>query len=162
MNIVADLRKRKRMVVFPKPDRSNLSPRLDPEDETGEMDIGWTEGKFSDGHPFRAELWSWQHLTAVTFFFSRIGLENKMVDDLVELLERELSLRFIGSRSVTADKIQDYSGNEIWSVCIIIRHEKETWAVMDLQLNPYQEPHLTQSNEGSSVLLPLRPWGLEQ
>ncbi len=159
MNILTNFH-RKRMVVFPKPDRSNLSPRLNPEDETVEMDIGWAEGKFSDGHPYRAELWSWQHLRAVTFFFSRIGLENSTGEELVRLLEREVSLRFVGDESVTADKIQDYSGNDLWSVCIILRHEDETWAVMDLRFNPYQEPHLTHSNEGSSVHLPLRAWGV--
>ena len=153
MNILADLRRRKRMVAFPRPDRSNLNPKLNPEDEIGELDIGWAEGKFSDGHPYRAELWSWQHLAAVTFFFSCLGFESSTVEELVHLLEKEVSLRFVGDKSVTADKTQDSSGNDLWSVCIIVRHEDETWAVVDLQFNPYQEAHLTQGNDESLLRL---------
>jgi hypothetical protein len=101
------------MVSFPKPDRSTFRPNLILRDEIGELDIGWVEGEFSDGRPYRAEFWSWEHLSAFTFFFSNLGLENSSEQELADLLEKEVSLQFKESKKVTADRIQDSSGNEM-------------------------------------------------
>jgi hypothetical protein len=57
-------------------------------DENTELDNGWVEGEFSDGWPYRAELWSWDHLSAITFFFSTIGVENISDQELADLLQK--------------------------------------------------------------------------
>ncbi len=125
--------------AFPKPDRSNVNRRFAPDEYTGEMDLGWAEGNFSDGRPYRVESWCWRHLKAVTFFLSRTGLEGKTAEELVSLLAREVALRITGTKSVTAEKTQDASGNDLWSVCVIVRHEDETWAETGLAFRPYEE-----------------------
>jgi hypothetical protein len=127
------------MVTFPKPDRSTFRPNLIPNEEINEYDIGWAEGQFRDARPFRAEFWAWKHLSIFTFFFSTNALENTSEQELTDLLGKEVSLQFKGEKKVTANKMQDTSGNEMWSVSIMARHGDETLATVGIRFNPYPE-----------------------
>ena len=106
------------MTKFPRPDMSGYKPNLASSDEGHGFDIGWIEGEFSDGRPYRAELWCWDHNSNITFFFSSLELENASDQELADLLERETSFK-VGSRKLIVPiKTQDFSGNELWSVNI--------------------------------------------
>jgi hypothetical protein len=125
------------MALFPKPDRSSFIPKLTSVDEITELDKGWVEGEFSDGRPYRAELWFWDHLSAITFFFSTIGVENISDQGLADLLQGEVPLQFEGSKKISAEKMQDSSGNEMWAVSLLARDGDETLVTVGLQFNPY-------------------------
>ena len=127
------------MALFPKPDRSTFSPKLTPVDEITELDKGWVEGEFSDGRPYRAELWFWDHLSAITFFFSTMGVENISDQGLADLLQKEVPLQFKGSKKISAEKIQDSSGHEMWSVSLLVRDGDETLLTLGIPFNSYKE-----------------------
>jgi hypothetical protein len=127
------------MALFPKPDRSTFVPKLTDMDENTELDNGWAESEFSDGRPYRAELWSWDHLSVITFFFSTIGVEDISDQELADLLQKEVSLQFKGSKKVSAEKIQDSSGNEMWSVSLLVRDGDETLLTLGVQFNSYKK-----------------------
>jgi hypothetical protein len=134
-----DLKRGGDMSLLPKPDRSAFRPKLSSMDESEELDNGWVEGKFSDGRPYRAESWSWDHLSAITFFFSTPGVENVSDQGLADLLQREIPLQFRGEKKVSAEKIMDFSGNEMWSVSLLVRDGEETLVAVGLQFKPYEE-----------------------
>ena len=138
------------MAALPKPNRSNFQPKLLIDEETGEMDLGWAEGEFSDGRPYRAELWSWVHLSAITFIFSADGLENATEKELADLLGKEVPLNFKESKSISAAKMKDSSGIEMWAVSVIVRHEEEKLVTAGIQFHPYQE--LSPVEKGRRVL----------
>jgi hypothetical protein len=140
------------MALFPKPDRSTFAPKLTAMDEDTELDIGWVESEFSDGRPYRAELWSWDHLSAITFFFSTIGVENISGQELADLLQKEVSLQFKGSKKVSAEKIQDSSGNEMWSLSLLVRDGDETLLTLGVQFNAYKE--ISAKDERKAFLVP--------
>jgi hypothetical protein len=125
---------------FPKPDRSAFSPRLTLGGIDWEQDIGWAEGKWNDGRPYRAELWSWEDLSIVTFFFSVLGLEDAGEPELAGLLEKESMVEFSGIPKVYPERVRDSAGNEMWSVSVPIREGKEDLVKLVFQLNSYLDP----------------------
>lgn len=139
--------------LFPKPDRSNFRPKLKMNEETGEMDIGWVEGEFSGGRPYRAELWSWTHLSAITFFFSSVGLENVSAQEIASFLEKELPLHFKGNKKVGAKIVEDPSGNLIWSVSIVTYQNGEALVQHDISFNAYEGNEKSQKRKKRSALL---------
>jgi hypothetical protein len=138
-NNLPDRKKGGNMIFLPKPDRSAFLPKLFPVDEDEELDNGWVEGKFSDGRPYRGEMWSWDHLSAVTFFFSTVGIENLSEQGLADLLQREVSLQFKGEKRISAEKMMDFSDQEMWSVSLLVRDGEETLVAVGLQFKPYEE-----------------------
>ena len=149
------------MALFPKPDRSTFIPKLTPVDELTELDNGWVEGEFSDGRPYRAELWSWDHLSAITFFFSTIGVENISVQGLADLLQREVPLQFKGSKKISAEKIQDSSGNEMWAVSLLVGDGDETLVTAGLQFNPYKGIFSNEERNGFPARKAIGLWALK-
>jgi len=125
------------MISFPKPDRSAFSPNLTVEAEWVEFDIGWAEGEWKDGRPYRAELWSWRSLPVVTFFFSIIGMEDAGEPELARLLEKESFVEFLETRQVYPKRVRDSAGNEMWSVSIPVREEDKNLVKLGFRLNPY-------------------------
>ena len=126
-----------RMISFPKPDRSAFSPNLTVKAEDREFDMGWAEGEWKDGRPYRAELWSWKDLTVVTFFFSTAGLEDAGEPELARLLEKEPLVEFPGTRKVYPERVRDSAGNEMWSVSIPIREGNKNLVKLGFLMYPY-------------------------
>ena len=149
------------MGLFPKPDRSTFIPKITPVDEITELDNGWVEGEFSDGRPYRAESWSWDHLSAITFFFSTIGVENISDQGLADLLQREVSLQFEGRKRISAEKIQDASGYEMWAVSLLVRDGDETLVKAGLQFNPYKAILSNEERNGSLARKAIGLWALK-
>jgi hypothetical protein len=132
--------KAERPTPIPKPDRSGLIPNLTAKAIDRELDIGWAEGEWKDGRPYRAELWSWGGLSAVTFFLSTLGLEDAREPELAGRLEENSLVEFLTDPIVYPEKILDSAGNEMWSVTIPIREGNESMVKLGFRLNPYSAP----------------------
>ena len=127
------------MSTFPKPDRSYFKPNLAIANKEDQLDIGWAEGVFTDGRPYRAELWSCKSDSILTFFFSTTGLETASLLELVDLLGKEVSLKFTGGKSVTRSKVRDSSENEMWEVSVLVGCEEEILVKGGPRLKYYNE-----------------------
>ncbi len=112
------------MPKFARPNMSGYKPNLASSDEGYGFDIGWIEGEFSDGRPYRAELWCWDHNSIITFFFSSLDLENASDQEFADLLERETSFKVEARKLIVPIKTRDFSGNELWSVNIFFGGDK--------------------------------------
>jgi hypothetical protein len=113
---------------FPVPDRSRQPVRM-LKDENGMIDIGWCEGVLSDGRAFRAEMWAQDQVSSLTIFFSTLGLEALEPDEICSLVAQEGLVSFEeGAESYCAsDKYVDNSGQELWSVNIVVGVEQQTF-----------------------------------
>ena len=112
---------------FPVPDRSRQQLRI-VKDASGMIDIGWCEGVLSDGRAFRAEMWAEDQVTSLTIFFSTLGLEDIEPEDVCALVEHEGLVKFLedGQIYCASDKYYDNSGQELWSVNIVIGIGQQT------------------------------------
>jgi hypothetical protein len=137
MNIWGPENQAVRRIPIPKPDRSALSPNLTGKAIDRELDIGWAEGEWKDGRPYRAELWSWGDLSVVTFFLSTLGLEDAREPELAGLLEKNSLVEFLRNRKVYPEKVLDSAGNEMWALTIPIREGNENLAKLGFRLKPY-------------------------
>lgn len=113
---------------IPIPDRSRQQLRI-VRDHTGMIDIGWCEGVLSDGRAFRAEMWSEANVSSLTIFFSTLGLEDLEPEEICGLVEAEGLVAFPeeGERHCAADKYYDNSGQELWSINIVIGIDQHTY-----------------------------------
>lgn len=129
------------MPKYPRPDRSAFKPNFRKSHEQPALDIGWAEGTLKDGRPYRAECWAEDGVTSLTFFLSRIGLEKLNDADFAALLETEGLLRFTGAaRYVAARPLTDSSGNDMWSVNVVVGDDENTFLVDKLELRAYGPP----------------------
>jgi hypothetical protein len=124
----------------PRPDRSTFTPNPTVRADDRELDLGWAEGEWEDGRPYRAELWSWKDLTVVTFFFSVLGLEDAGDAELRRMLEKESLVEFPGIPRVYPDRVRDSAGNEMWSVSIPVQEGNQSRVQLGCRLNPYPVP----------------------
>jgi hypothetical protein len=124
---------------YPRPDRSKTKRNFERSEKNQALDIGWQEGRFRDGRPYRAEYWTEERVSVLTFFFSTIGLENNRKDEFVLLLEREVSLTFRSKDQIYLDagKLVDPSGHEMWSVNVVVGDDDGTFVEGGPQLNRY-------------------------
>ena len=130
--------------MFPKPDRSNYKPKQAPTAEDRSFDLGWNEGFFSDGRTFRAEAWVEEGMTCLTFFFSTHGMENWAKTQFADFLERKgLVVYLDGDPKVSAMPLSDASGNDMWSVTLIVGIDRETYVDDKISLRSYWSPPTT-------------------
>jgi hypothetical protein len=108
-----------------------------PENEV--LDLAWNVGQLSDGRPYRVEAWAQDQITLWTFFMSTEGIEQMTKPEFAELLVREGLVAFTSSkRYVQAEKFIDESGNEMWSVNVVVGDSDETFVNEPvLPLRPY-------------------------
>jgi hypothetical protein len=125
---------------YPKPDRSNYKPNFRKTAENPQLDIGWAEGRLTDGRPYRMEAWCEDQVTMVTFFFASAGLERLTNRELQVLLEQEELLHFTSSRRhASAMQITDAAGAWLWSVSVVIGDEDGLYAGGGPMVQPYGE-----------------------
>jgi hypothetical protein len=126
---------------YPLPDRSGYTPNFEKTPENEVLDIAWQEGLLKDGRPFRGELWVQEHISSVTFFFSTAGLEKYTREDFIRMVQEENLQTFRSvsddQRFLHAQKIVDYSGNEMWSINVIVGDEDEQYTDGGQVFNPY-------------------------
>ena len=124
--------------MFPKPDRSNYTPHRTRTPEEPSFDLGWNEDLFSDGRPYRAECWAEEGVTCLTFFFSTRGVENYSNSQFAEFLEREGVVSFLdGKPRVSALPMSDASGNDMWSVTVVVGIGDDTYVDDRVRLRSY-------------------------
>lgn len=122
----------------PKPDRSNHVVQTKKESLDDFIDIGWDEGFLSDARPYRAECWAESGITMLTFFFSTNGLETSSESELRALLEQDGLIKFTGEEAyLTAMPMTDASGNDMWSVNIVVGDEEKSFIEDSLKLRRY-------------------------
>lgn len=123
---------------FPTPDRSDYIPGSGAQD--GIHDLGWAEGALSDGRPFRAECWTQDQITMLTFFFSVLECPIATNEEAAALLEREHLVVFLAARYVQIGRVTDASGNDLWSVNVVMGDEDQLFARDSIALSPYRGP----------------------
>lgn len=123
---------------FPRPDRSDQTPRLTRTAENAGLDIGWNEGVLRDGRPWRLEAWVEDGVTMFTYFFARRGIRARSDAGFATLLEREELLRFTGEqRFVQALPLIDVAGHELWSVNVVAGDEDGNFVDETVRLRRY-------------------------
>lgn len=124
---------------YPVPDRSDqvrVRTRT-PDDDA--VDIGWDSGNLTGGRPYIVECWAQEQVTMLTYFFSMRGLESATDDDFRRLLESEGLLKFTsGRRFVASRPWVDASGNELWSVNVVVGDDNHTYVDDNHRLRPYR------------------------
>ncbi len=127
--------------MYPKPDRSNQTQNFVKSEENPAIDLGWNEGLLSDGRPYRVECWAEYQITMLTFFFSTTGMENYSDLMFKELLGKEKLVQYAAANPhVSAMLFTDPSGNEMWSVNVVIGIEDELHAIDSTNLQAYERP----------------------
>jgi hypothetical protein len=98
---------------YPQIDRGNFIP-------VPHEDMGWSEGQFKNGRPFRVECWAQNEYTYLTFFLSVQGIEGATENDLKDMLVSDGIVDFDDDKfiaygysglNVQAEKMMDASGN---------------------------------------------------
>ena len=126
------------MKSYPKPDRSDYKPNTSKSAHDDAIDVGWDEGFLSDARPYRAECWAESGITMVTFFFSTQGLETSTVAQIMEILKNNGLIKPLNDHIyVTAMPMNDATGNDLWSVNIVVGDENQVYLADQLMLRPY-------------------------
>jgi len=74
----------------------------------------------------------------VTFFFSTQGLETSTEAQLMEVLKQHGLIKPLNDKIyVTAMPMSDASGNDMWSVNIVVGDENQVFLEDKLKLRPY-------------------------
>ncbi len=129
---------------YPRPDRSDFIRfrRKAPSNEV--VDIGWSEGVFETGRPYRVEYWQQDGVTYASFIFSTVGLENEAESRLRELLTDEGLLEIIAADRQQkqspyrgAAQFIDAATNRMWKVNVVLRDETGAIADCAPEIHPY-------------------------
>ena len=129
---------------YPRPDRSDFIRyrRKAPSNEV--VDIGWSEGVFETGRPYRVEYWQQDGVTYASFIFSTVSLENAAESGLRDLLTDEGLIEIIAAdRQQTqspyrgAAQFFDAATNRMWKVNVVLRDEAGAVAECTPEIHPY-------------------------
>lgn len=90
-----------------------------------------------DGRPYLIEVWAQDQVTSLTCFFSTEGLPELTSDGACELLEREGLVVWNARRSAGLRRFIDASGNELWSVNIVVGDTEDTFVNSHVPLRPF-------------------------
>ena len=127
--------------MYPKPDRSNQTQNFVKSEENEAIDLAWGEGFLSDSRPYRVECWAEFQVTMLTFFFSTAGMENYSDLMFKELLSKEKLIQFVTNTPIiSAMSFTDPSGNEMWSVNVVIGNEDGLLARDSVNLRAFEKP----------------------
>ncbi len=135
-------------VRYPRVDRSHYKLNFEKRDSDDHIDLGFAEGIFSDGRPFRAECWAAYQHTFLTFYFSSNDIENMTNKDLKEYLKSEHAVEFLDDKyaasgftgiNVDSRKKVDASDREIWEVTVTVGDEDGTYIKRSVSLQRYRE-----------------------
>jgi hypothetical protein len=131
------------MINYPAIDRSNIIPEEHRE-------YGYGEGTLKDGRPFRIEGWFEQGFTYLSYYLPIIDIDDHNPEDLKEILVSEGLVSFddkkflssgFSSINLSANKISDASGNELWEFTIIVGDEDGTYVKSHVPLKKYTFPY---------------------
>jgi len=127
--------------AYPRPDRSGYRLNLVQESDSEWLDLGWNEGVFGDGRPFRMEVWKQSGMTGAHFFFSTRDLDDLTGDSCCDLLERESLVQFSPtSRRVKVIRGFDTIGQSVWAVMVLFGDANGRYANPGIEMVPYSPP----------------------
>lgn len=110
---------------FPVPCRVDYVPSPYEPDEDGVQDVGYYNGKLSDGRAYCLECWRMDDMLMLTVMFSDRCLEGYRREDMALLLELEDIVRFTGTnRKLQATRTEDDRGQTVWAINIMLANKK--------------------------------------
>ena len=123
---------------FPVPCRVDYVPSPYEPDEDGVQDVGYYNGRLSDGRAYRLECWRMDDMLMLTVMFSDLCLEGYRREDMPLLLEAEELVRFTGaSRKLQAARTEDDRGQNVWAINLLLANKKGTYAEIVPELTRY-------------------------
>lgn len=123
---------------FPVPCRVDYVPSPYEPDEDGVQDVGYYNGKLSDGRAYRLECWRMDDMLMLTVMFSDQCLEGYIRDDMPLLLELEGIVSFTGTnRKLQATRTEDDCRQAVWAINLMLANKKGTYAEIVPPLNRY-------------------------
>lgn len=123
---------------FPVPCRVDYVPSPYEPDEDGVQDVGYYNGRLSDGRAYRLECWRMDDMLMLTVMFSDLCLDGYRREDMPLLLEAEEIVRFTGeSRKLQAARTEDDSGQKVWAINLLLANKKGTYAEIVPELTRY-------------------------
>ena len=123
---------------FPVPCRVDYVPSPYEPDEDGVQDVGYYNGRLSDGRAYRLECWRMDDMLMLTVMFSDLCLDGYRREDMPLLLEAEEIVRFTGeSRKLQAAGTEDDRGQNVWAINLLLANKKGTYAEIVPELTRY-------------------------
>lgn len=123
---------------FPVPCRVDYVPSPYEPDEDGVQDVGYYNGRLSDGRAYRLECWRMDDMLMLTVMFSDLCLEGYRREDMPLLLEAEEIVRFTGGgRKLQAARTEDDRGQNVWAINLLLANKKGTYAEIVPELTRY-------------------------
>lgn len=123
---------------FPVPCRVDYVPSPYEPDEDGVQDVGYYNGRLSDGRAYRLECWRMDDMLMLTVMFSDLCLDGYRREDMPLLLEAEEIVRFTGEgRKLQAARIEDDRGQKVWAINLLLANKKGTYAEIVPELTRY-------------------------
>lgn len=123
---------------FPVPCRVDYVPSPYEPDEDGVQDVGYYNGRLSDGRAYRLECWRMDDMLMLTVMFSDLCLEGYRREDMPLLLEAEEIVRFTGAgRKLQAARTEDDRGQNVWAINLLLANKKGTYAEIVPKLTRY-------------------------
>ncbi|WP_455266681.1 hypothetical protein [Phascolarctobacterium sp.] len=123
---------------FPVPCRVDYVPSPYEPDEDGVQDVGYYNGRLSDGRAYRLECWRMDDMLMLTVMFSDLCLEGYRREDMPLLLEAEEIVRFTGAgRKLQAARTEDDRGQNVWAINLLLANKKGTYAEIVPELTRY-------------------------
>ena len=123
---------------FPVPCRVDYVPSPYEPDEDGVQDVGYYNGRLSDGRAYRLECWRMDDMLMLTVMFSDLCLDGYRREDMPLLLEAEEIVRFTGeSHKLQAARTEDDRGQNVWAINLLLANKKSTYAEIVPELTRY-------------------------
>lgn len=123
---------------FPVPCRVDYVPSPYEPDEDGVQDVGYYNGRLSDGRAYRLECWRMDDMLMLTVMFSDLCLDGYRREDMPLLLEAEEIVRFTGKgRKLQAARTEDDRGQKVWAINLLLANKKGTYAEIVPELTRY-------------------------
>ncbi len=123
---------------FPVPCRVDYVPSPYEPDEDGVQDVGYYNGRLSDGRAYRLECWRMDDMLMLTVMFSDLCLDGYRREDMPLLLEAEEIVRFTGeSRKLQAARTEDDRCQAVWAINLLLANKKGTYAEIVPELTRY-------------------------
>lgn len=123
---------------FPVPCRVDYVPSPYEPDEDGVQDVGYYNGRLSDGRAYRLECWRMDDMLMLTVMFSDLCLDGYRREDMPLLLEAEEIVRFTSeSRKLQAARTEDDRGQNVWAINLLLANKKGTYAEIVPELTRY-------------------------
>lgn len=123
---------------FPVPCRVDYVPSPYEPDEDGVQDVGYVNGRLSDGRAYRLECWRMDDMLMLTVMFSDLCLVGYKREDMSLLLEAEDIVRFTGEgRKLQAARTVDDREQAVWAINLMLANKKGTYAEIIPELHRY-------------------------